>query len=238
MKIQIIDFKENYKQREESLLAADLIVYVCCTQKEIDELNEPVKIGYNSYHHDYNLIHFSEFFKLKSINVTFNPHVDENELLVCVNNSDSNASKADGQCEKNLSFSPIDSMKSKSESESAKILKLPGSNETFFSHLFKDNEYMKVKPEKKKIQYLFSKYVSPFPANKLLKDMDRNIKRKIKIVMVNNRALFDRGANINYDEQPCNEEYAYESNDDSLMDDETQKEHTEPLVNENATLIS
>ena len=87
MKIQIIDFKENYKQREESLLAADLIVYVCCTQKEIDELNEPVKIGYNSYHHDYNLIHFSEFFKLKSINVTFNPHVDENELIVCVNNT-------------------------------------------------------------------------------------------------------------------------------------------------------
>lgn len=37
---------------------SNLIVYVCCTNQEIKKLHEPIRLGLNSYHHDFNQIHF------------------------------------------------------------------------------------------------------------------------------------------------------------------------------------
>jgi hypothetical protein len=52
---------------------SDLIFYVCGTSAEVEKLtNSSFKFGSNSFHHDYNKIHFLNSFENKCFNITFN----------------------------------------------------------------------------------------------------------------------------------------------------------------------
>ncbi len=72
-----MDFGSAEERRVDLLKRAHLICYVCGTYDEIQQLSSQMKLGGNSFHHDYTRIHYVKKFTDRSVNVTFNPKFAE-----------------------------------------------------------------------------------------------------------------------------------------------------------------
>lgn len=73
--MSVVSYSTPPSEREALLNKADRIFYVCGTEKEIHRLYEPIHIGQNAYHHDYNRLHFVAKYRSKCTNITFNKRV-------------------------------------------------------------------------------------------------------------------------------------------------------------------
>jgi hypothetical protein len=167
MNIEVIDYKTNSKSRKHLIETSDLIVYVCCTNNEVKKLREPMKIGLNDFHHDYNLMHFYETYQKKCLNITFNVNIAETQNNLSTNfysQSKSEQVSAISQCknqfnqntsEKDLSFVILPTVSNESSTNqsvslsvfsniqqagNSTFLKLPQENDKFINYLFGNNK--------------------------------------------------------------------------------------------------
>jgi len=99
-KVDVITYALNSSQRLNLINNAELILYVCCSKKELDKLKLRKRFGYNDYNHDYNRLHYQPGFKNKTLNIVFTktnlndynnaPESTSNGISeVPINNSDS-----------------------------------------------------------------------------------------------------------------------------------------------------
>ena len=227
MSIRIVDYKTNYKTRRQLLDSSDLIIYVCCTENEILKLKEPMKIGQNDFHDDYNRIHFYTKFKTKCLNITFNKHVKEIDCLSLIE-------KKMGSQETKLASSGgsvISSLFSNIQLEGNSFyLKLPNQNEEFISYLL-ENE--KENPNIFQLT-LDSDSMSSFksmrtrlndlPFRMLVYNINRKLTKLVETELKQSKKLADLTQNISFNDQPNNEESLFEESDDDCLslDDSSQ----------------
>lgn len=146
IKFQIISFNTHARLRSQQLEDADLIVYTCGSQEEVDKLVRPIEIGKNEWHHDYNQLH-SDKYQAKTINLIFNYDVNQYYTNSC------ESLKHEKYFEKTI-ITNTDVQFPLIQTEYSNIithhLKLPAENMKFISYIFPSNEsYSKLTCRKK-----------------------------------------------------------------------------------------
>lgn len=220
MDISIVDYKTNYKTRRILLDQSDLILYVCCTEKEILKLREPMKIGQNDFHDDYNRIHFYTKYQRKSLNITFNKNVNEidfsglafnkkrepNETKLALSSEDSVISSLFGNIQTNGNYL---------------YLKLPNQNEELLAYLIEnetDVEQNLLNSESdsaNSIKILRSR-LNDLPYKILIYNMNRKMTRLIETELKMSKKLANLTHNIDFNDQPNEEESLFEESDDDF----------------------
>lgn len=211
MSIHIVDFKTSFKVRRNLIESSDLIFYICCTNNEINKLQEKMKIGMNDYHDDYNLLHFYDKYQRKCVNITFNKNIKEND-----------SSKSDNSLKSTTCDS--DSMRSSIFSNilligNSQYLKLPTQNEEFIFYLLekenKSNDFTILN------ESISASSVSSFrfKLNELpLKIFIYNLNKKLTYQCENelnqNKKLAYLDENIHFSDQPSDQESLIEENED------------------------
>ena len=91
-----MDYDTDSKDRIDILTNCDLVFYVCANVKELDFVcgEESMRIGQNSFHDDYNRLHFIDRFKKKCIDLAFSTtRQNTKEIITKVDSKDNSESE-------------------------------------------------------------------------------------------------------------------------------------------------
>lgn len=233
MIIKIVDFKTNYKTRRQLIDSSDLIIYVCCTGNEIKKLSEPMKIGQNDFHDDYNRIHFYDKYQKKCLNITFNKQVNEIDYFL---------TKSEKSLENNLLSARLAFKSNSGESVSSSLfsniqpngnsfyLKLPNQNEEFVSYILENSD---IESNQKYLQFNESiesdstssiktirSRLNVLPFKILVYNINKTLTKLIDNELKKGKQLINFNQNINFNDQPNEEESLFEESDDDCSSQE------------------
>ncbi len=266
MNIEIIDFKTSSEERTKLIEESNLIVYVCCTNQEIRKLHEPIRLGLNSYHHDFNQIHFHDKFQKKCLNVTFNPNINEQEEVSFYLNQhqasminpeyhkNTNTNNNPSELTTSLPLNPsINSSTNTSMSSSmfsnvqqmgnSFYLKLPAQNEQFIDYLFESNTNTSTSNNPINLNDSVNSFksirrkLSDMPFKLQMKKINSSIKNQIKKQLKLNKKLANLEINIKYDGQPDENESIVDDYDNISNGDTINSSNQQLYSDESASLL-
>lgn len=142
VKFNIITFSTNSVLRESLLENADLICYVCITSKDINNLDNIIEFGKNSFQHDYNRIQIGRY-RFKSINLTFNKRIEKCLYLTEENYLYERKSLFELESQKTSSSfvgKNSNQTSTKNSTNASSYYKLPSQNSRFIHLLFSGTE--------------------------------------------------------------------------------------------------
>jgi len=228
MNIKIVDFKTNSILRKELIESSDLIVYICGTENEICKLKEPMKIGQNEFHDDYNRIHLYEKFQKKCLNLTFNKNIYLHEFYESIDSANSVQLKKSS--ESSSLFSNVFTYGNDF------YLKLPDQNEELIGYLLDDDKFNKLNDTSDSIidcRSLASQ-INKLPFRIIIYNLNKILTSLVEKELKKNKNLSNLDKNICYNGQPCDEEFVY----DEIYDEFESLNRIQSDCNEKTNLLN